>query len=92
MSSQDFGETLKTNFELYELQQDLQPSLGKRENLNSHLVTEDVTPSLFDRNGEGLPVKENEIRPQSLNVEASQLENEVCPQSPIPEHVVSQRV
>ena len=39
------------NLELYELQQDLQPSLGEGEDLNSHQVTE---------NGE--PVQGNEVR------------------------------
>ena len=39
------------NFELYELQQDLQPSLGEGEDLNSRQVTE---------NGE--PVQGNEVR------------------------------
>jgi len=36
-----------------------------------------------------LSVKENEIHPQSLNVEESQFENEVYPQSLIPKYAVS---
>ena len=42
---------IKKNFELYELQQDVQPSLGEGEDLNSRQVTE---------NGE--PVQGNEVR------------------------------
>ena len=42
----------KKDINLYELQQHLQPSLGEGEDLNSHQVTEDSTPFLFDRNDE----------------------------------------
>jgi len=45
---------------------------------------------LFDRNDEGLSVKEHEIH--FPNVEKSKPENELCPQSPIPEYAVSLHV
>ena len=41
---------IKKDLELYESQQDLQPSLSKEEDLNSHQVTEDGAPPLLERN------------------------------------------
>jgi len=42
---------IKKDLKLYELQQDLQPSLSK-EDLNSHQVTENGEPPLPKRNGD----------------------------------------
>jgi len=42
---------IKKDIELFELQQDIQPSLNKGENLNSHQVTQDGMPPLSKGNG-----------------------------------------
>ena len=69
----------ENDLKLYELQKDLQQYLGEGEDLNSQYVTKDGSLPLFDRSGEGLSIKENEIRPQSPNIEESQLKNEIYP-------------
>jgi len=45
---------IKKDVKLYELQQDIQSSLGEWDDLNSHWVTEDGTTSLCNRNVGGL--------------------------------------
>ena len=55
----------KKDVDLYNLQQDIQPSLGEGADLNSHRVIEDGTLPLFNRNNGGLSIQEDEIRPQS---------------------------
>ena len=68
---------VKKDLKLYELQQDDPLSLSERENSHIHHVTKGSTLLVFRRNDENLVVQEN------------QLENEIHPQSPIPENEVS---
>jgi len=79
----------KKDVELFELQQNIQPSFGEGESLDSNQVTEDGMPPLSEGNEEDLPAQENEIHPRSPIHEESQPVSEVRPQSPIPEHTVS---
>ena len=72
------GEVME-DIELFELQQDIQPSFGEGENLNFYQVTEDGMSPLSERNGGELSTQENEIHPQSLIQEESQPMNEVRP-------------
>jgi len=80
---------IKKDVELFELQQDIQPSFSEAGNLNSNQVTEGDMPPLFKRNGGDLSAKENEIRPQHPIHKQSQPVNKVYPQSPVSEHAGS---
>ena len=83
---------IKKDVKLFELQQDIQPSFGEGENLDSNQVTEDGMPPLSERNGGDLSPQENEIHSQSPIHEESQPVSKVHPQSPFSEHVVSPHV
>ena len=50
---------VKKDVELFELQQNIQPSFGEGENLDSNQVIEDGMPSLFEGNGGDLSAQEN---------------------------------
>ena len=67
---------IKKDLELYELQQDLQPSLSEGEDLNSRQVTED-----------GKPVQGNEVRPHLPTLVENQPKNMKSPhaQNPTPQ-------
>jgi len=80
---------IKKDLELYELQQDLQPSLGEREHLNSLQVIEDGAPPLPERIWENLFAQGNEVHPLSPTPEENQPESEIRPQFPSTEHAVS---
>ena len=80
---------VKKDVKLFELQQNIQPSFGEGENLNSNQVTEDGMPPLPEGNGGDLSAQKNEIRPRSPIHEESQPASEVHPQSPVAEHSVS---
>jgi len=54
--------------------------------LNSHQVTENGAPPLYNRNEGGVSTQENDVCPQSPILKKSQPKNEVHPQSPIPRH------
>jgi len=64
MSSQPLVK-IKNDVELFELQQDIQPSFSEGENLDSNKVTKDGMPPLPGRDDGDLSVKENEVRLQS---------------------------
>jgi len=70
---------IKKDFELYKIEQDLQPSLGEGEDLNSRQVNKDSAPPLPERNGEDLSAQGNDVRPESPTREKNQPQNEVCP-------------
>ena len=54
---------VKKDIELFELQQNIQPSFGEGENLGSNQVTEDGMPPLHEGNEGDLSAQDNEIRP-----------------------------
>ena len=83
---------VKKDVELFELQQNIQPSFSEGENLDSNQVTEDGMPPLSEGNGGDLPAQENEIRPQSPIHEESQPLSEVRLQSLVPEYAISSHV
>ena len=83
MSSQPLVK-IKKDVELFKLQQDIQPSFGEVENLDSNQVTENGMPPLPNRDRGDLSAQENEICLQSPIHEESQPMSEVCPQSPVP--------
>jgi len=56
---------VKKDVELFELQQNIQPSFSEGENLDSNQVIKDGMPPLSKGNGRDLPVQENEIHPRS---------------------------
>lgn len=56
---------IKKELDLYELEEDIQPSLGEGEELNSDKVIEDGATSLSNMDGGGLSPQENDVRPQS---------------------------
>ena len=74
---------IKKDVKLFELQQDIQPSFGEGENLDSNQITEDGMSHLLESDGGDLSTQENqspihkEIQPMS----------EVRPQSPVPKYV-----
>ena len=72
---------VKKDVELFELQQNIRPSFGEGENLDSNQVTEDGMPPLSKGNMGDLSAQENEIHPQSPIYEENQPMSEVCPQS-----------
>ena len=57
--------------------------------MNSHQVTKDSTPSLFNRNDEGSSTQGNKIHPYYLITKENQPESEVCLQPPSSKHAVS---
>jgi len=83
---------IKKDVELFELQIDIQPPFGERENLDSNQVIEHGMPPLSERNGRNLSTQENEICHQSPIHKESQPVSEVCPQSPVHEYAVSPHV
>ena len=64
MSSQPLVR-IKKDVELFELEQDIQPSFGEGENLDSNQVIEDNMPPLPERDEGDLSAQENEIHLQS---------------------------
>ena len=83
---------VKKDVELFELQQNIQPSFSEGENLDSNQVIEDGMPPLSKGDREDLSAQENVIRPRFPIHEESQPASEVHPQSPVPEHAVSPHV
>jgi len=70
---------IRKDLELYELQQDLQASFGKGEDLNSRQATEDCKPPLLEMHEGNLSAQRNEVHPYSPTLEENQPKNEVCP-------------
>ena len=84
---------VKKDVELIELQQNIPPSFGEGENLDSNQVTEDgMLPSPSKGNGGNLPAQQNENRPQSPIHEKSDYVREVRPQSLVFEHALSPHI
>jgi len=72
---------IKKDLEPYELQQDLQPSLDKGENLNACQVIKNGEPPLPKRNGRDLSTQGNEVCPQSPTPEENPPEKAKSPRA-----------
>jgi len=77
---------------MYELQQDVQPSVGEANDLNAHQVTRMVQIPYHAGTWGDLSAQDNEVGPQSPIPEGSQPQNEIQPQSPVPEQTVSSHI